>query len=596
MTPGYAPAAAPAATASGGDRRPWRFTLADAAVLAGYTALAFVVLGPLWTDLSRGYLDHSMQDQHMWEWFFAVTAKNVVNLDNPFFTTLQNHPAGVNLMANTVMLGIGVPLTPVTVVFGPTATWAVALTGGLAATAAAWYWVISRHFVASRCGAAIGGAFCAFAPPIISHANAHPNFVVLFVLPLIAARVVRLARGARPVRDGVVLGLLLAYQIFLGEEPLLIGATTFAVFAGVYAVFRPTEVAGMLRPLGVGLGVGAAVTLALVAFPLWWQFFGPQGYSSLEHGLVGNDLAAVTGSATESLAGDPRSARDLSMNRTEENAFFGWPLAVLMLVLTGWLWRSAAARALSVTMLVMVWLSLGALVMVNGTVTSVPGPWMLLFDKPLFESVLESRFAIGAVPVIGVLLAMAIRKLLDVRPSVAQWRTPVRMAGFAVLAVALLPVAPTPLEVARRDPTPRFFTEGAWRDFVDPGGSVVVVPLPDAGDAEALSWQVDAGLEFPLAEGYFVGPGADGKGGYGAVRRPTSSTLDKVGRTGSVPALDSRDRRDALADLRFWDADVIVLGPQEHDRELRDTLELLLRRPPRELAGVWVWDVRELTR
>ncbi|MFJ5798600.1 hypothetical protein ACIQC6_09935 [Streptomyces decoyicus] len=71
---------------------------------------------------------------------------------------------------------------------------------------------------------------------MISHANAHPNFAVLFMMPLIIDRLLRLcgARGhhggghdsggtpgRRTVRDGVVLGLLLTYQIFLGEEALL---------------------------------------------------------------------------------------------------------------------------------------------------------------------------------------------------------------------------------------------------------------------------------------------------------------------------------------------------------------------------------------
>ena len=563
--------------------------------MLGYLALALVVLGPLWTNLDGGYLDHSMQDQHMWEWFFAVTAKHVANFENPLFTTLQNYPTGVNLMANTVMLGIGVPLTPITLAFGPTATWAVALTGGLAGTAAAWYWVISRHFVPSRTGAAVGGAFCAFAPSIISHANAHPNFVVLFVLPFIAARVVRLAQGRSPVRDGVILGLLLTYQVFLGEEPLLIGATAFLVFAASYAAFRPTEVFPMLRPLGIGLGVASAVTLVLVAFPLWWQFFGPQSYGTLEHGLRGNDLAALTAFATESLAGDPEVARELSMNRTEENAFFGWPLVILMVLLTVWLWRVAVARALAVSMLVLAWLSLGALIIVDDTVTSVPGPWMLVFDLPLYESVLESRFALGAVPAIGVLLALATHRVQRIEPAVPQWRGPLRVGWAVVLVAALLPIAPTPLKVQEREETPRFFAGGAWRDFVDPGGSVVVLPLPDAGDGRPLSWQVDAGLEFPIAEGYFVGPGTDGNGSYGAVRRPTSATMAKVGEDGEVPDIDERARREVLADLRFWQADVVVVGPHEHSDELRATMELLLRRPARQVAGSWIWDVRPLT-
>ncbi|WP_024875724.1 hypothetical protein [Saccharomonospora piscinae] len=575
-------------------RLPWtRF--ADAAVYTGFVLAAFLLYRPLWENLGSGYLAHSGQDQNMWEWFFAVTAHSVLNFENPLFTTLQNHPLGVNLMANTAMFGVGVPLTPVTVLFGPTVTWAIALTGGLAGTAAAWYWVLSRHLVLTRAGAAVGAAFAGFAPPIISHANAHPNFVALFVLPFVVLCLLKLARGERVVRTGVVLGLLVSYQIMLGEEALLIAAVTMAVFALAYAVSRPVQAWATARPLARGIGVGAAVSVALVAVPLWWQFFGPQSYPGLEHGLRGNDVAAFTAFATESVAGSEDSAVELSMNRTEENAFFGWPLVVLLLVLTIALWRDVVSRALAVTMLVLAWISMGALLIVHGEGTSIPGPWMLLFDLPLLDSVLESRFALGCVPVIGILLARATDRVLHLRVR-ADWRWTAGIVWFSVLVIALLPIAPTELRVGQRADTPAYFADGGWRHHVD-DGSVVVAPLPNPGDADALHWQIEAGLEFPLAGGYFVGPNPDGDGMYGPVRRPTAALLDGVAATGVVPEVTEADRSDALADLRFWRADVVVLpiGETAYPRELRDTIATLLGHPGRVTADMWVWDVRALT-
>ncbi|EID52853.1 hypothetical protein [Saccharomonospora xinjiangensis] len=574
-------------------RVPWP-ALADAAVMTIFVLAAFLIYRPLWEDLSSGYLQHSGQDQNMWEWFFAVTAQSVLNFENPLHSSLQNAPLGVNLMANTAMFGVGIPLAPVTVLFGPTVTWAIALTGGLAGTAVAWYWVLSRHLVGTRAGSAVGAAFAAFAPPIISHANAHPNFVALFVLPFIVLWLLKLARGERVVRNGVILGLLVTYQILLGEESLLIAATTLAVFALAYTVMRPAPALGMVRPLAKGIGVGAAVSLALVAVPLWWQFFGPQSYPGLEHGMRGNDVAAFTAFATESVAGTEDSAVDLSLNRTEENAFFGWPLVVLMLGLTVAMWRDVVSRALAVTMLVMAWVSMSALLIVDGEGTSIPGPWMLLFDVPLFDSVLESRFALGCVPVIGVLLARATEKVqnLNVR---ADWRQAACIVWFSTLTFALVPIAPTELTVGQRGEPPAFFATGEWRRYVD-GGSVVVVPLPSPGDADALHWQVEAGLEFPLAGGYFVGPGSDGEGRYGPEYRPTTYLLAEVHETGQVPEITDDDRDNALDDLRFWRADVVVLpiGDSESQVQLRETVEELLGRPGKVNRDVWVWDVRDV--
>ena len=131
------------------------------------------------------------------------------------------------------------------------------------------------------------------------------------------------------------------------------------------------------------------------------------------------------------------------------------------------------SRALAVTMLVMAWLSTGALLIVNGEGTSIPGPWMLLFDVPLFDSVLESRFALGCVPVIGILLARATEKVLRLRVR-PDWRYTAIIAWCSMLVLALLPIAPTELKVAARGETPTFFTSGEWRRYVDDGS---VVPM-----------------------------------------------------------------------------------------------------------------------
>jgi len=569
----------------------------DTLVVLCYALAAFVIYAGLWTNLSTGYLYNSAQDQNMWEWFFAVTAHSVFHLENPLLSTLQNHPDGVNLMANTAMFGLGIPLSPITQLFGPTVTWTIALTGGLAGTAAAWYWVFSRHLVGSRLAAAIGGAFCGFAPPMISHGNAHPNFVGLFLLPFIVLRLFKLARGERPVRDGIFLGLMIAYQVFLGEEPLLITMLGFVVFAIAYTVSRPREVAKMVRPMAIGLATGGVLALAIVIYPLWFQFFGPQSYQTLEHGPVGNDTAAFTRFATESVAGNAAAAADVSMNRTEENAFFGWPLIVFMVVLTIWLWRNVLARCIAIAMFVMAWLSLGVEITVAHTETGIPGPWRLLANLPLFDSLLESRLAIACIPAIGALLAIATAKVFQAAPSYRDRELPLRWLWLGALVAVLLPIAPTPLKTISRPDIPAFFTDGAWRDYVG-SGSVVTVPLTGPGDASSLHWQVHADLGFPLAGGYFVGPNGpdDKRGRYGAPDRPTATLLNQVRDDGDVPEVTDQDRAEAVADLRYWEADVVVLPPGQNQRALQSTVELLLNQPAQYVDGVWVWDVRTLSR
>jgi hypothetical protein len=576
-------------------KRSW--TSADSWIVFGYVLFAFVLFNGLWLNLGQGYLWNSASDQNMWEWFFSVTADNVLHLRNPLISDFQNYPLGVNMMSNTAMLGLSIPLTPVTLTFGPTVTWAIALTGGIAGTAAAWYHVLSRHLVQSRVAAAIGGAFCGFAPSVVSHANAHPNFVAWFLMPFIALKVIRLSQGVRPVRNGVILGFMLAYQIFLGEEPLFIGALTFVVFGLVYVLSRPREVPSMLRPLGIGVGIAAAISLVLVAFPLWWQFFGPQSYQTIEHGPVGNDTAAFTRFATQSIAGDAKAAADVSMNRTEENAFFGWPLIVLMVVVTIWLWRDIVARAMAIAMFAMAWLSTGQYLIVAHDQTEIPGPWLWFHELPLFDSVLESRYAMGSVFLIGTLLALATDRVFTAVASPDGPQLPVRLMWVGAVVAVLLPIAPTELVVKDRPRTPLFFTDGTWRQYVGVNGTLVTVPLPSGSNSEPLHWQIDADLGFKMPEGYFIGPNSetDRRGRYGAIQRPTSILLDNVKESGVTPQITDVERAQAVEDLRYWNADVLVLPPRNNDAALRSTVDLLLNVPSELVGGVWVWDVQPLT-
>ncbi|MFE9093007.1 dolichyl-phosphate beta-glucosyltransferase [Streptomyces sp. NPDC007264] len=561
---------------------------ADVLAAAAFLLMALALYSGRWAGPDHRYLPDSLQDQNQWEWFFAVTADNVAHLRNPLFTTLQGFPDGVNLMANTVMLGLTVPFAPVTLLFGPAISLALVMTLGLAATAAAWYRLIARRVVPHRGAAFTGAALAAFAPPMVSHANAHPNFVVLFMIPLIVERVLRLCAGARVVRDGVVLGLMTAYQIFLGEEPLLLASLGMVLFAGAYAVVRRDVARAAWRPLLKGLAIGAGVCLPLVALPLYWQFFGPQSYRSVLHGdKAGNSpLALFSFSGRSLVAGDDAVANALSLNPTEQNAFYGWPLAALAFAIVIRLWEHALVKALAFTAVAAGLLSLGPRFQIPLSHSTLPGPWALLADKPLFESVIEGRVAMICAPALGMLVALAVERLVRT-PNVGN-----QFIGLTAVAAALIPIVPAPLRAVERAPVPAFIADGTWKSYVGRDETLVPVPLPDSGNAEALHWQTAADLEFKLPGGYFNGPyGSERIGIYGAAPRYTSNMLRDISFTGVAPVIGENWQAQARRDFAYWKAGVLVLPPQQYQDKLRETVDKLVGRPGRWVGGVWVWDL-----
>lgn len=575
----------------------WR----DTAAVLSFVLLAFWVTARLWLHPDHG-VRANPTDQAQFEWMLTHGTRVATRLVYPFVSYQMNVPDGVNLMANTSVLAISIPLTPLTVTLGPHVAFNVFLTLALAGTATSWYFVLSRQLTGSRVAAWIGALFCAFAPGMVSHANGHPNIVAQFLVPLIVWRTLRLREHGRSVRNGVLLGLLIVVQGFINLEILLMTAVGLGVVVAALAVLRP-DVRADTRPFLAGLGVAALVAAVALAYPLHVQFFGPNAYQGLSHTIRGYraDLASFVAFSGESVAGDARAAKRLTQNPSEENAFFGWPLVVLVGALVWWLRRSAVVLGLAAAGLLFSVVSVGREIRWEGRDTGIPAPWAVLENLPVLHSVVPTRWALAVTPVIGLILAYGVAHVVDLGRRYPGARGQLRFAATTVLLMALLPVAPTPLPSAPIIPTPQFVTSGAWRPYLAGGRSLVALPLPDNTYADPLRWSAQTGLDLRLARGYFLAPDTrpdapePGAALFTAPPRPTSSFFKSIQRTGLIPTVTPQARTALVDDLRFWRAGVVVLGPQRYEEALLLGMTQLIGRRPERVGGVWLWDVRPLT-
>ncbi|MFI7280888.1 hypothetical protein ACIBOV_11535 [Micromonospora chersina] len=569
-------------------RRRWRPRPVDALVVAGYLGLAVLLTARQWGRPDR--LFHQAGDQMLFEWMLARAARAVTGGENPLHSTALNVPDGVNLMANTSVLGLGVPLSPVTALFGSQVAFLVAVVLCLAGTATAWYALLARRLVRSRAAAAVGGLFCGFAPGLVSQAGAHLHMAAQFLVPVILGLVFRPAAD-RVRRDGVLLGLAVAYQVFLGEEVLVFLALAAGVFAGAYALADRGGARRLAPVVARRLGIGALVAGVLLAYPIWVQFHGPGHYRGMPFYARGYrlDLASYATAARQTVAGDAHQAGLLSPNATEENSFFGPFLPLLAVLIVVRLWRRPLVRALAACGLLFVLLSLGTTIVVNRHDTGVPGPYRLLAGVPLLDLVVPARFALVCVPVLGVLLALALDRVRHGAP-----RTWAPWAG--AVAAALLPLTPTPIRTVPAMPVPAFVADGGWRAYVPPGRTLVPVPpVTGSGVSPASFWSARSGLAFDAPGGYFIGPrsAADPAAHWGAPDLPTSLLLRRAAETGQVPPIGDAERRQAVADLRHWRAAVLVQADSTPGDPVRATVDALVG-PGRDVPGAYLWDVRPL--
>jgi hypothetical protein len=391
-------------------------------------------------------------------------------------------------------------------------------------------------------------------------------------------------------------------QYSLGGETLFFTALGCAVVFGCWWLAGREEHGESLAAFGKGLAVAAATGFTLLAYPLWMQFFGPgsfsgSGFSQVVHS---EDLLAYGAFPGRSLAGVAGLRGRLAPNPTEENCFFGVPALLLLIGIAVLAVRHSdgarrrLARALAASALVFAVLSLGPELKAGGHRTGFPLPYALLRHLPLFDSALPGRLALIVAVLAGVLLALG----LDVLPEVRHGRL-----VAAAVAVALLPLVPVPLRTMDRSGVPDFISSGAWRGYLRPGQTIIPVPpasdlLPDGQRWQAYALSHGDGAAFRIPAGFFLGPGGpNGHGRIGPTPRPTFTILSDAALLGTAPPVVTPAMREqAGTDARYWAGRVIVLPAsagtgnrwhRNHDVLLRVTTELYGQ--PTRVDDVWLW-------
>ncbi|MDM4720089.1 DUF2079 domain-containing protein [Micromonospora sp. WMMA1363] len=583
---------------------------ADLVVALIALALAGWVTSGLWWDPNGRAILVNSSDQALFEWLLAFGGHTLTNGQNPLFTDLLNVPDGVNLAVNTSITVYAAVFAPLTYLIGPPATFLVILTLNLAATALAWHLLLNRQFRRSPLAAGLGGLFIAFSPGMVSHANAHLNWTAGWLVPLLIWRLFALRRPEHTIRNGVVLGVVVAVAFSIAAEGLFFTALALGLFVIVWAVHpsNRAEARAVLPGFLGGLGVTAVVAGALLAYPLWLHFAGPQRFdgTGFDPVIHSEDIAAYAAYPSRSLAGAAGLRTSLAPNPTEENSFFGIPLLLLAVAAFVLLWRRAryphraTVWALGVVAVVFTALSFGPVAKVDGHRTDLPMPFDLLAHLPVVNAALPARLALVVAPVIGILLAY----LVDALRSDPPRSRPARATWVVAFAVALVPLLPTPLLTIKREPIPRFFTSGTWREYVSPGGVLTPVPLaldvyPDGQRWQAYALSHRQG-EFAIPSGFFLGPGGpDGRGRIGPPPRPLSALMDQAARYGTVPIVTEGTMKDVQADLRHWRIEAVVLPDQVHGAKWAVDVEAVRRTgtalfgEPERVEDVWVWRIRQ---
>ncbi len=538
-------------------------------------------------------------------WFLAQTPWVLVHGHNPLANSFLNAPSGVNLMDNTTMPLLGVLGAPITFLFGPIATWNIFLNLALASSAMTFY-LMARRFVHWRPAAFVGGIAYGFSPFAAAAGDGHLFLVVGALPPLVILFLDRCfrTRSDPPWLTGVLVGGCFVAEFYISSEgfgTMVVMTLIAAAIGGAYwLVRRPRVETSKLTRMG---GCAVAVIVVGVGFGAWVALAGPQhvhgpeqpavaiaGLSSDPVGFVVPTLAQHFTFGHAALGDSLVAQRDAYWNIVvdapwENGSYVGVPLLVILIIGTVALRRKRLVQFAAVMAVVGLVLSMGSHLHVDGHLTGVPLPFIVLAHLPLLDSAIASRFVVffwlfAALLLVAIVDAVYAHIDGGDRPGD---RVRATLASILLAGCALVPLIPAwPYGSGPADVPPWFTTSART---IPVGTTVVVYPFASSVNASGMLWQAMADLTFRMPGGYAVFPTAEGTATFVSSPSLVRMVLSECG-GGAEPQLSSSIIR---TEVRSWNASLVAVVDSAPGAACATRLFKSAFGSPRRMGGVRLW-------
>jgi hypothetical protein len=561
---------------------------AVAAALVSYLVLAVALLGGAWRHPTTTFTGQSL-DPPIVMWFLKWVPWAVLHGHNPLFSHYLNAPAGVNVTWNVSFILPALVMAPITETLGVVVTYNLLATAAVAGSAFTAF-VVFRRIAHFAFAAWIGGLIFGFSPILLSQLQYHLHIASAYLLPLLAlaAWEALAARRGQPLRCGLVLGLLAAFQFLISEEFLALAVVTVGVAAVTFAFAHR----GCLRPVArdaLRALIVAGITFVVVVCPvLAFQLFGAGRVSGQVQAFdkyVADASAYAIPSKVQLLHpfGSATVAGRFPAGFGEYGAYLGIPLVLALIAIVIWQRRRPGVLPVAAALVILFILSLGPHLRVLGHNTGVPLPWLAFKHVPLLNNILPVRLAVGITFFASGLLALGVDRVLAAKATIA--RNVALVVSLAVICIPLLPALPFPDSSTQ---VPAFFTSPAVK-MLPPASLTLTVPYPDTLTDRVMLWQVASDMRYRSFGGYVIVPDSNGHPVFVGRNFPLRALTYQL-EQGNPPALDNPSTRAGLvADVRAEAIQNVVIGPIPHQPAAVAYITDLLGAPPVATGGVFVW-------
>jgi hypothetical protein len=535
-------------------------------------------------------------------WFMAWLPFAIAHHTNPFVSSYMFAPQGINVLANASVLFEALLLAPITELSSPITSVNVASIAAPVVSALSLYFVVRRYEM-RRSVAFVCGLVYGFSPAVLqSNALADFNLTWMFFPPLAAYLIdlIFFRQTGRPVRLGLVLGVLIAVQYFSGQEILLDCVVVAVPVLALAIVVNPGQFSSHVRFVLKGTATALATAGVLLVYPIIVYFKGQAHVGSLSStAKPGGSLPSLVWPSAATGHGLGQPPPGTHWQYLFDLAFVGPVVVALALAALFFARRHRVVLLLWAATLWSVALSWGGATRLTGSSPTFgwhAPAWYLARAIPILKNPVWIRISILTDLFLALLVAITLEGVMSaLQAKGGLWRRgyvgDLAIGGAGVLmAIPLLVGSNMPYTGFENVVSPdvlRHVPTGSR------GGPVTALVFPDGGPFSGIpiAWQAVADFPYRDFEGYAWHPGP----GHGTAQvGPTPSLLDflvgNAAKTSPSITLSRTQRREFVAGFARYDVGAaIVVGGYPGSQQLTRVYNQIFG-PGRRFGDGEIWD------